>query len=406
MRSKVPETTQSRPGTAGDAPQGLLILLAVAAGLVVANNYYNQPLLHEIGESFGASDAEAALVSTLTQGGYACGLLLLLPLGDMVERRKLILTLLLLSTLALVGFASSTTLPVAIAVAFGVGFSSIVPQLLPPVASQLAAPGKAGRAVGVVMGGLLLGIALSRFVGGVAGDLIGWRAVYWIAAGLMILLFVAFYRSLPTLEPTYAGSYRSLLSSTGGLIRSHPELNWLTMTAALQFAAFSLIWTTFAFHLQAMPAAYPASIAGLFALIGSGGVVAALMAGRLTDTMSPRILLVFAAFMMLAAFAFFAQAKTSLVWLVPAVMLLDLGMQVSHVTSMARILGLDANARSRLNTVYMATRFAGGAAGTVIGSVAWTQSGWSGVCVAGAILCLIALFLACIMPLRTTVEAG
>lgn len=381
-------------------------MLAVAAGLVVANNYYNQPLLHEIGQTFGASDGKAALVSTLTQAGYACGLLFLLPLGDMVERRKLTLTLLLMSSVALVGFASAPTLPIAVIVAFGVGFSSMVPQLLPPIASQLAAPGQAGRAVGTVMGGLLLGIALSRFVGGVAGDFIGWRAVYWIAAGLMILLCIAFYRSLPVLEPTYSGSYRSLLSSMGGLIRRHPELNWLTTAAALQFAAFSLIWTSFAFHLQSMPAAYPASVAGLFALIGSGGVVAALLAGRLTDTISPRVLLVVAAFLMLSAFAFFAQAQTSLVWLVPAVMLLDLGMQVSHVTSMARILGFDTNARSRLNTVYMATRFAGGAAGTVIGSIAWTQGGWTTVCVAGAVLCAVALMLACIMPLRSMPQAG
>ncbi|MEO3388244.1 MFS transporter [Mesorhizobium sp. CAU 1741] len=402
----MPETTGSLTATSGQAPQGLLVLLAVAAGLVVANNYYNQPLLHEIGASFGASDSEAAMVSTLTQAGYACGLLLLLPLGDLLERRKLILFMLAMSMLALVTFAGAATLPIAIAVAFAIGFSSIVPQLLPPVASQLAAPGKAGQAVGLVMGGLLLGIALSRFAGGVLGDFLGWRGVYWIAAGLMVVLFAALYRTLPVLAPTYAGSYRSLLLSLGGLVRRHAELNWLTLVAALQFAAFSLIWTTFAFHLRSMPGNYPASIVGLFALIGSGGVIAALTAGRLTDSMPPRLLLVAAAVCMLAAFAFFAQALTTLVWLVPAVMLLDLGMQVSHVTSMARILRLDASARSRLNTVYMATRFAGGAAGTVIGSVAWTHGGWNGVCTAGAALCLVATVIACIMPLRTTLEAG
>ncbi len=398
------ETPQAH--NAGTASQWLFGLLAVTAGLVVANNYYNQPLLHEIGQSFGASNAEASLVSTLTQAGYACGLFFLLPLGDMLERRKLILCLLVVSMMALVTFASAATLPIAIVVAFGVGFSSIVPQLLPPIVSQLAAPGQAGRAVGIVMGGLLLGIALSRFVGGVLGDFLGWRTVYWIAAGLMILLFLALYRSLPVLAPTYTGTYRSLLFSLGGLVRTYPELNWLAATAALQFAAFSLIWTTFAFHLQAMPESYPASVVGLFALIGSGGVIAAMVAGRLIDTISPRFLLVAAATLMLVAFGFFAEAHSSLVWLVPAVMLLDLGMQVSHVSSMTRILALDESARSRLNTVYMATRFAGGAAGTVIGSLAWTQAGWVGVCAAGAILCLVAAFMTCILPLQTTTRAG
>lgn len=405
MTSPVLESTNTGPGARAGASRGLLGLLAAGAGFVVANNYYNQPLLHEIGRSFGASDAEATLVSTMTQTGYACGLLLLLPLGDMVDRRKLILSLLLLSSLALIGFGMSSTLACAVAIAFGVGFSSVVPQLLPPIASQIAAPGQAGRAVGVVMGGLLLGIALSRFVGGVAGDLIGWRAVYWLAAGMMVLLFLAFHRLLPRLESSYRGSYCSLLSSMGGLIRSYPELNWLAIAAALQFAAFSLIWTTFAFHLQSMPGAYPASVVGLFALIGSGGVVAAMMAGRLIDTVPPRRLLVVAALLMLVAFGFFLQAQTSLAWLIPAVMLLDLGMQFSHVTSMASILELDPNARSRLNTVYMSARFAGGAAGTVIGSIAWTHYGWVGVSVAGGLLCLVAFALACIMPLRSKLVA-
>lgn len=399
------ERSGTAPRAADASPEKLFLLLAVAAGLVVANNYYNQPLLHEIGRSFGTTDTSAVLVSTLTQFGYASGLFLLLPLGDMVERRRLILTLLSASVLALVAFAASPTLPVAIAVAYGIGFSSIVPQLLPPVASQLAAPGRAGRAVGVVLGGLLLGIALSRFVGGVLGGFLGWRAVYWIAAGLMIALFAALYRALPPLPPTYRGSYGSLLLSLGGLVRRYPELSWLSFVAALQFSAFSLIWTTFAFHLEAMPGHYPASVAGLFALIGSGGVVAALMAGRLTDTMAPRLLLVAAAGFMLAAFGFFSLARTSLVWLAPAVLLLDLGMQVSHVTSMARILALDAAARSRLNTVYMSTRFAGGAAGTICGGVAWTYGGWAGVCAAGAALCLVAAVLALILPLRAGAHA-
>lgn len=402
MTSSVSGSPKTDPHACAKTSRGLIGLLAAGAGFVVANNYYNQPLLHEIGRTFDVSDAEAALVSTMTQTGYACGLLLLLPLGDMVERRKLILALLLVSSLALIGFGTSATLPYAVAIAFGVGFSSVVPQLLPPIASQIAAPGQAGRAVGMVMGGLLLGIALSRFVGGVAGDLIGWRAVYWFAAGIMVLLFVAFYRLLPRLEPTYRGSYRSLLWSMGGLMRRHPELNWLAVMAALQFAAFSLIWTTFAFHLQSMPGAYPASVVGLFALIGSGGVIAAMSAGRLIDKVPPRRLLVTAALLMLAAFGFFPQAQASLVWLIPAVMLLDLGMQFSHVTSMASILEFDPSARSRLNTVYMSTRFAGGAAGTVIGSIAWTHFGWSGVSAAGGLLCLAAFALACIMPLRST----
>jgi predicted MFS family arabinose efflux permease len=365
-------------------------ILAVAAGLVIANNYYNQPLLHEIGRSFGASDSEAALVSTLTQLGYALGLLFLLPLGDMLERRSFILLLLGASALALVGFATAGSLPVAIAIAALVGVSSVVPQLLPPIASQLAAPGQGRRAVATVMGGLLLGIALSRFVGGVAGDFLGWRTVYWIAAGLMVVLLAALAKLLPAFPPPYSGNYRSLLHSMIGLVQRHAELRWLSAAAALQFAAFGLVWTTLAFHLQAMPERYPASVVGMLALIGSGGVVAAMLTGRISENIAVRPLLVCAALAMLAAFALFGQAGMSLAWLVPGVILLDLGMQVSHVTSMARILEMEPAARSRLNTVYMSTRFAGGAAGTAIGGLAWAQAGWSGVCLAGGALTLAA----------------
>ncbi len=395
-----------KKATSASQPERLILLLAMTAGLVVANNYYNQPLLHEIGSAFHAPDAHAALISTLTQVGYACGLFLLLPLGDMVERKKLILVMLGICAASLGLFASSPTLSFAVVIAFTVGFFSVVPQLLPPVAMQLANPARAGKAVGLVMGGLLLGISLSRFVGGVLGDYLGWRTVYGIAAALMLTLAAALYRTLPTLPPQYQGTYISLLGSMRGLVRRHSELAWISVVGAVQFAAFSLIWTTFAFHLATMPGNYPASVAGTFALIGAGGVIAAISAGHLTERIYPRLVLLVASLLMVCAFGFFTAAQTSLAWLVPGVLFMDMGMQISHVTSMTRVLALEPGARSRLNTIYMSIRFSGGAFGTVLGSVSWSFGGWTMVCGIGLALCLLATGLVTALPLRTDKSNG
>lgn len=382
----------------------LVWLMAVTAGLVVANNYYAQPLLGEMARDLSVTEGQIGWVAILTQVGYALGLLLLLPLGDKLERRGLISVLLVASAAAMLAFAAAPSFRPVAALGFAIGFFSIVPQILPPIASHLAKPGEAARAVGKVMGGLLLGIVLSRFAGGMIGSVLGWRAVYVIAAGLMFVLLWLLRRSLPVISPPFHGSYASLIASLGAVARRHAELRWLSGIAALQFAAFSLFWTTIAFHLYALPEQYPASVASLFALIGAGGVLAAMATGSLMERFRFTSLLMASGCLMLVAFLAFLVPADTLIWMVIGVVVLDMGMQISHVSSMARILAIDPGARSRLNTVYMAIRFAGGGLGTFVGGLAWTRYSWPGVCAAGIMLCVLALIGA--LLLRLLYEGG
>ncbi|ANT63651.1 hypothetical protein AYJ57_24560 (plasmid) [Salipiger sp. CCB-MM3] len=369
--------------------------LAAAAGIVVANNYYAQPLLHEIGGAFGVADWAASWISGLTQLGYTLGLLLILPLGDRMDRRRLVSVMLLLSCAALLGFAAMQHYPGLLITGFAIGLVSIVPQIMPPVARKIVAPQQRASAIGRVMAGLLLGIVLSRFVGGWLGHLLGWRAVYLLAAAVMLGLLLVLRRAIPAMPPDYTGSYLGLLRSLPQLWRAHADLRRLALAAALQFGAFSLFWSTFAFHLAALPQHYTASMVGNFALVGALGVLGAMASAPLTRRLSLRATLALSGALMALAFPVFTMAGAQILWIVPGVILLDLGMQISHVSSMTRVLELDESATSRLNTVYMVVRFSGAAAGTVTGGLAWTWGGWPGVCLVGMLACAAGLWLNC-----------
>ena len=374
--------------------------MTLAAGIVVANNYYNQPLLVDFTVAFHASAGEVGAVPILTQMGYASGLVFLLPLGDMVERRRLVSLLLVLASLSLVAVALSPNLAWLAAASFVLGFTSVVPQVLPSFAAQLAEPHERGRIIGRIMGGLLSGILLSRFIAGLTGRYLGWAAIYWAAAVVMIVLAVALHLSLPHVAPRFKGHYFALLRSLGTLLKEQPVLRETAAIGALQFAAFSGFWTTLAFALHSLPAAYGSDVAGSFGLAGIIGVFAAPQAGRFADRKSPRFAVFMASLIVLSAYVLFAVAGDSIIALIIGVILLDLGMQSAHVSNMTRNYALKADAVSRLNTVYMATRFIGGAAGTAFGNTAWSYWGWHGVCAAGLILSSLALLIQIVVPIR------
>ncbi len=363
--------------------------MAVTAGTVVANNYYNQPLLGEMARNLTISDQAASWIASATQIGYALDLLAFLPLGDRLDRRRMISVMLCLSAVMMVLFSFAGTYSLIVPLGFLIRLTSILPQILPPIASQIVPLEHTTSAVGRVMAGLLLGIALSRFVGGWLGDLIGWRLVYLLATGVMIVLRM----SLPAFAPTFKGSYLDLMGSLKTLFLQHQLLRSISYAAALQFGAFSLFWTTLAFHLSAMPGHYSARVAGTFALVGAVGVIGALATGRAVSKFLTRHVLIASGALMLFSFVLFMGVTNSLVLMVPAVILLDLGMQMSHVTSMSTILGIDRQSTSRLNTVYMVTRFACGALSTVAGGFAWHYGGWFSVTMVGALFCLVALLI-------------
>ncbi|WP_419033934.1 MFS transporter, partial [Dysgonomonas gadei] len=230
-----------------------LWLMAVGAGLVVANNYYNQPLLGMIAKEFGESEAAVSRVAMFTQIGYAAGLLLIIPLGDMFKRKKIVLTDFIFIILSLLIFAFSKSLSVMITASFFIGLTSVVPQIFVPIAAQLSAPEEKGRNVGIVMSGLLIGILASRVFSGLLGEYLGWREVFYIAAGMMVVLGVLIAWLLPDMQPTFKGTYSQLMGSIFRYTKEIPTLRLASLRGALGFGSFSIFWTTLTFRLEQAP---------------------------------------------------------------------------------------------------------------------------------------------------------
>jgi predicted MFS family arabinose efflux permease len=373
--------------------RSLIVLMAVACGLSAANLYYSQPLLADIARQFNSSIREIGFIPMFTQIGYALGMLLFVPLGDMVERRRLILLMLGAVACALCLAALSPNLVWLIASSLLIGVTTIVPQLLVPFAAQMARPSERGRVVGSVMSGLLIGILLARTVSGFIGAQLGWRAMYWMAAALMVLLTILLAMLLPRSEPTFTGSYKELMRSLIELIKEEPSLREAAIIGAMLFAAFSAFWTTLVFLLEQPPFYYGSQAAGLFGLVGAAGALGASLAGQIVDRRSPKRILGLAILITIASFIIFWLLGQSLFGLIVGVVLMDLGVQGGNVSNQTRIYSLSSNAHNRLNTVYMVTYFVGGAAGSSLGAWSWSVARWGGVCLTGLIFLVLALLI-------------
>jgi predicted MFS family arabinose efflux permease len=365
--------------------------MAAASGATAANLYYNQPLLGDIGRELGGQGASLGLVPTLTQVGYAVGMLFIVPLGDSLERRRVILTMSALVCLALVGAALAPSLPWLVAASFAVGATTIIPQLLFPFAAHLAPDAQRGRVVGTIMSGLLIGILLSRTAAGFVGTHLGWRAMFWLAAALMLALGLVLRLTLPSQPPMAAMPYPELLRSLGHLARAEPVLRLHALLGALTFGAFSVFWSTLALYLQSLPERHGPQVAGLFGVVGVAGALIAPLVGRYADTRGDRRINALGIGVLLLSFAVMWPLGRWLWGIALGVVLLDLGAQANHISNQTRVYALRPEARSRLNTLYMVTYFAGGAAGSWLGTTAWAHAGWAGVCGAGAALCVLAL---------------
>lgn len=370
---------------------GLVWLMAAASGLTAANLYYNQPLLGDIGRELGGLGSGLGWVPTLTQVGYAAGMLLIVPLGDSLERRRVIVTMTGLVSLALVGVALAPSLGWMVAASFAVGITTVVPQLLVPFAAHLAPAAQRGRVVGTVMSGLLIGILLSRTAAGFVGTHLGWRAIFWIGAALMLVLAVVLRLALPSQPAAAEMSYVALLRSLGGLVREEPLLRLHSLLGALTFGAFGAFWATLALYLQSLPEHYGPQTAGLFGVVGVVGAAAAPLVGRYADVRGDRKINLLAISVLLGSFVVLSLLGRWLWGIALCVILLDLGAQANHISNQTRVFGLRPEARSRLNTVYMVSYFVGGAAGSWLGTSAWVRFGWAGVCGVGAGLSLVGL---------------
>ncbi|GAC1461007.1 MAG: MFS transporter [Chamaesiphon sp.] len=326
----------------------------------------------------------------LTQVGYALGLLLFVPLGDLRERRRLIVMMLGLTALTLAAAAMAPNLTWLVVASLAIGMATISAQLIVPFAAQLAKPGERGKVVGLVMSGLLIGILLARTVSGFVGATLGWRAMYWIASGLMLILAVVLSRVLPESQPSLAVSYGQLMRSLIGLIRKQPILREASVLGAMCFGSFSAFWSTLVFLLGQPPYHYGSEVAGLFGLVGVVGAMSAPIAGSLADKKSPSLAVGLAIAVTALSFVVFWLFGHQLWGLIVGVILLDLGVQANQVSNQARIYSLPQEAHSRLNALYIMFYFVGGAIGSFLGAYGWSIWQWNGVCTVGFLMMAVA----------------
>src|SRR6201995_2644200 len=362
----------------------LVLLLAVTCGAAVANLYYAQPLLHTLAQTFSVSQSTAGLLVTASQIGYAIGLAFLVPLGDLLERRRLIVVILLICGAGQAVAAAAPGFGV-FALAVGVvGISSAVAQIIVPMSSSLAAEHERGRVVGTVMSGLLIGILTARTASGILAGLLGWRAVFVIAAALMVVLAATLRWALPKVPATESLPYRSLLRSVARLVAEEPLLRQRMAGGAAVMGCFSALWTSIAFLLSGPPYNYGNTAIGLFGLAAPAGAAIAPVAGRLADRGKGKLATSAALVILLASWGLLLLGGHSVVLLVAGIVALDLGVQGVHISNQSAIYALDAGARSRITTAYMLAYFAGAAAMSAAASAVYGSDGWTGVCVLGA----------------------
>ncbi len=370
-----------------------VLLFAATAGTMVANLYYVQPLLAAIAASFGCGVTSAGYLVTFTQLGYALGLLLVVPLGDILDRRRLLSVMLGGDIAALLAAAASPGFISFAAASLLAGCTSSAAMVVIPYVASKAPEASRGRSIGQVMTGLLLGILLARTVSGLVAGWFGWRSMYVIAAGLVAALLLALRAAIPNEGMHGRLAYGRLMLSLLHLARDEPELRRRSAYFALGLGTFSVLWTGLTFLLSGPPYHYNEATIGLFGLIGAAGAVAANVAGRLADRGYANPVTGAVATLLLLSWGVLAFGSRSIWAVVAGVFVLDVGVQGLQVTNQSVIYRLNPRARSRITAVYMTSAFIGASAGSALASVSFRVAGWIGLCLAGAVLPAILLLL-------------
>lgn len=369
----------------------MVALMALATGLVVASNYYAQPLLHTIGQAFGVSNAAAGTIVTVAQLSYAAGLLLLVPLGDRLERRALICGMTLVSAAGLLVTANATSLAMVLLGTAMTGFVSVVAQILVPFAATWAAPEVRGKTVGTIMSGLLLGILLGRTVAGGLAEIGSWRTVYWVAAALLVIMAALLWRRLPVNRERSTLSYPRLVGSVFTLFVEEPHFRTRALLGASVFASFSMLWTSLTFLLAGPAYGFSDGTIGLFGLAGAMGAVAAGRFGVFVDRGWGNRSTAAALALLVVSWGVLFAAEHTIAALIAGILILDLAVQGVHITNQSAIYRLRPEARSRLTSGYMTAYFIGGAAGSLASAAAFAHWGWHGVTAIGVALSALTL---------------
>lgn len=373
--------------------RGLTLLFAVAGGVAVGNLYWAQPLLGFIAGHLHASTAAAGWLITATQIGYAAGILLVVPLGDVRDRRRLIPVMLLCSAVALLLCALAPSFGILLVTITLLGMTTVSGQLLAPLAGDLADDHNRGSVVGTVASGILTGILVSRTISGLVAGAAGWRTIYVVAAAAAVLFAALLHRAIPSLPPKARMPYPALIASVGGAVRRERTVRWTLALGATAFAAFTMFWTSLTFLLSAPPFSYSVTEIGLFGLAGVTGALAAQRAGRLHDRGLSLPATGIAWILALAAFVLAAFAGHSVALVLVVIVLLDVAVQGINLLNQSRMFAVSNEARSRLNTVFVTSNFLGGAVGSAAASVLWATGGWTAVTIAGMVLSGFALVL-------------
>jgi predicted MFS family arabinose efflux permease len=366
--------------------RGLTFAMAIAAGLAVANIYYNQPMLGIMEKDLPGSIT--GLVPTATQLGYAVGLFALVPLGDLIERRRLIVIQFVALAAALIGAAVAPSAAMLLVASLLLGVASTVAQQIVPFAAHLASPEKRGATVGTVMSGVLCGILLSRTLAGFVAEHEGWRAMFWLGVPLSLGAGALMAFTLPRSHPGTDQSYKSLMGSLVHLWREFRELRIASVTQGLLFGAFTAFWSILALHLQEPRFGQGAAIAGLFGIVGAVGILAAPLAGRFADKRGPHKVILAGTILTVVSWAIFGL-WSSIIGLIVGCILLDFAVQSVLVSNQHIIYALRPEARARINTIFMGSMFLGGAGGAAGASAAWGAGGWTMVTILGVALALL-----------------
>lgn len=374
-------------------PISILWSLAIIAGISVANLYYNQPLLSMIRHELGISEFKANLISMVTQIGYAIGLLFIIPLADLYQRKKIILSNFIFLIFSLLSIASGKNIHIILIASFVTGVCSVIPQIFIPIASQFSQPKHKGRNVGIVVSGLLTGILASRVISGFIGELFGWREMYYIAAGMMLICAITIVRLLPDIQPNFTGKYHDLMASIWTLLKKFPQLRIYSIRAALNFGSFLAMWSCLAFKMSQAPFFANSDTVGMLGICGMAGALTASFVGKYVKKIGVRSFNFIGCGLILLSWLFLFVGANSYIGIIAGIIIIDIGMQCVQLSNQTSIFELPPQASNRVNTIFMTTYFIGGATGTFLAGTCWELYEWHGVICVGVVLTTISLLI-------------